>query len=129
MIQNNENFNDHTQSAERHKVPPISLLTNRGVLVILSSNSFGKSFIINRMCTIIGRSYDCEIIIDDPLVSKRHCQILLEEDNKFYIEDIGSKNSTYLNEKKVKKKEHIIYGDRIVIGNTIMRFYLEEKLK
>ena len=129
MLQNNDNLSNHTQSAEKHKVAPISLLTNRGVLVILSSNSFGKSFIINRMCTVIGRSYDCEIVIDDPLVSKRHCQVLLEEDNKFYIEDIGSKNSTYLNEKKVKKKEHVIYGDRIVIGNTIMRFYLEEKLK
>jgi pSer/pThr/pTyr-binding forkhead associated (FHA) protein len=81
------------------------------------------------MCTVIGRSYDCEIIIDDPLVSKKHCQILFEEDKKFYIEDIGSKNSTFLNEKVVKKKEHIIYGDRIIIGNTIMRFYLEEKLE
>lgn len=129
MIQNYENLNDHTQSAEKHKIPPTSLLTNRGVLVILSSNSFGKSFIVNRTQTTIGRSYDCEIIIDDPLVSKKHCQILFGEDSKFYIEDLGSKNYTYLNEKVVKKKEHIIYGDRIIIGNTIMRFYLEEKLK
>ena len=128
MIENKENYNDQTQSAVKHKVPPTSLLSNRGILVILSSNSFGKTFIINRMSTIIGRSYDCEFIINDPMVSKKHCQILFEDDNKFYIEDIGSKNSTYLNEKEVKKKEHIIYGDRIVIGNTIMRFYLEEKL-
>ena len=128
-MENYENPNDHTRSADKHKVPPTSLLTNRGVLVILSSNSFGKSFIINRTCTVIGRGYDCEIIIDDPLVSKKHCQILFEEDEKFYIEDVGSKNSTFLNEKEVKKKEHIIYGDRIIIGDTIMRFYLEEKLK
>ena len=41
------------------------------------------------MCTIMGRSYDCEIIIDDPLVSKKHCQILFEDDN---ITDIIENN-------------------------------------
>ena len=127
MDQQNEMLNQ-TESAEKHKLKPTSLLTNRGVLVILSSNYFGKSFIIDKINSTIGRHSNCDVIIKDPLVSKNHCQITFEEDNKFYIEDLGSKNSTFLNEKELKKKEHIIYGDRIIIGNTIMRFYLEEKI-
>ncbi len=127
MDQQNDILNQ-TVSAEKHKLKSTSLLTDRGVLVILSSNYFGKSFIIDKINNIIGRHSSCDIIIKDPLVSKNHCRIIFEEDEKFYIEDLGSKNSTFLNEKELKKKEHIIYGDRIVIGNTIMRFYLEEKI-
>ena len=129
MTQDNTSSRTHTQIAEKHKILPTSLLTNRGLMVVLSSNFLGKSFIINRINTIVGRNPDCDIIIDDPLVSKKHCRIIFEEDKKFYIEDLGSKNSTYLNEKELKKKEHIIYGDRIVVGDTIMRFYLEEKIE
>lgn len=120
---------NHTESAEKlKKLKSTSFLSNRGLLVILSSNYFGKSFIIDKTINIIGRQPDCDVTIKDPLISKNHCRIIFDKDNRFYIEDLGSKNSTFINEKELKKRMHIIYGDRIVIGNTIMRFYLEEKI-
>lgn len=129
MTDDNTGSRTRTQIAEKQKISSMSILEKRGILVVLSSNFLGKSFIINTTKTTIGRSSDCEIIIDDPLVSKTHCQIIFEEDKKFYIKDLGSKNSTFLNEKVLKKNEHLIYGDRVIVGNTIMRFYLEEKLE
>jgi pSer/pThr/pTyr-binding forkhead associated (FHA) protein len=107
----------------------MSLLTNRAILVVLSSNFLGKTFIIDKDETMIGRLKDSDISLDDPAISKNHCKIIFDKDNKFYIEDSGSKNSTFLNGKELKKRTHIIYGDRIIIGNTILRFFLEEKIE
>lgn len=115
--------------ANINKIKRISLLTNKGVLVILSSNFLGKTFIINNKKTMIGRNDNCDIIIDDPLISNEHCDISLEDDGKLYINDLCSKNSTFVNGKEIKKSTQLIYGDRIVLGDTIIRFYLEEKLE
>lgn len=122
-------LDDRTILTDKSKIAGSSILANRAVLIILSSNMLGKSFIIDKPNTLIGRHESCDIIINDPLVSKEHCKISTDELNKFYIEDLGSSNSTFLNGKELKKKTHIIYGDRIIIGDTIMRFYLEETLE
>lgn len=127
-MEKHEGDNNTIIMNKKSKTRPTSTLSNRGVLLILSSNHLGHSFVIDQPKTIIGRSKICDIKIDDPQVSKEHCAIIIDENGKFNIEDLNSTNSTYLNEKALKKKTHIIYGDRIIIGNTILRFYLEEKI-
>jgi pSer/pThr/pTyr-binding forkhead associated (FHA) protein len=121
--------NDNTLTSEKPNNKPNSFLLKRGVLIILSSNFIGKSFIIDKPKIVIGRLENCDFIINDPLVSKEHCEITTDDEGKFFINDLGSKNSTFLNDKRLKKAAHLIYGDRIIIGNTIIRFYLEEKLE
>lgn len=121
--------NDNTLTSEKSNIKPTSILQKRGVLLVLSSNFIGRSFIIDKSNVIIGRLERCDFIINDPLVSKEHCEITTDDEGKFYINDLGSKNSTFLNGKRLKKSTHLIYGDRIIIGNTIIRFYLEEKLE
>jgi pSer/pThr/pTyr-binding forkhead associated (FHA) protein len=114
--------------ADVSRIKGTTLLTDRGLLVVLSSNFLGKTFVINKNETVIGRGDESNMDIKDPMISHKHCLISIDESGKFYIEDLGSKNSTFVNDKEVKKKMHIIYGDRIIIGDTIMRFYLEEKI-
>lgn len=112
----------------KFKMKSTSFLANRAVLLVLSSNFLGRSFVLEKKEILIGRGEGSDMLIDDPLVSKIHCKILFD-DNKFYIEDLGSKNSTFLNGKVLKKRTQLIYGDRIIIGNTILRFYIEEFLE
>ncbi len=112
----------------RRRFRAASVLKHRGVLVVLSRNFFGKGFVLNKFLSIIGRHRGCDIIIRDPRISKRHCAISIGEDGKFFIEDLGSTNRTVVNRKVVKKKRQMFYGDRVVLGDTILRFYLEEKL-
>ncbi len=119
---------DNTILSQRKKVKGPGLLIHKGVLVILSENFFGRSFVIKKPVTIIGRIGVCDIIIKDPLVSKEHCVISSDESGRFYIKDLDSKNSTYVNRKVIKRKTQITYGDRILIGNTVLRFFLEEKI-
>ncbi len=120
---------DTVEINQKRKIHAAGLLKIRAVLLILSGNFLGKSFILNRSLTIIGRDQDCDIQIDDPLISKKHCKIIINQDGHFQIEDLDSKNSTYLNGKIIKKPVIMNYGDRIIIGDTILRFFYEEKFE
>lgn len=124
---NENNFN--TEFHERNKITNKSLLLNRGALLALTSNFLGTGFVVEKNVNSIGRGEDNDIVIKDPAISKEHCRILIDENSRFFLEDLHSKNATYLNGKELKKKTEIFYGDKIVIGETILRFYLEEKLE
>ncbi len=99
---------------------------HKAVLLILSDNFFGKSYIIDHPVVTIGRDETNDFVIDDHLVSRSHCRISYDVENHFYIEDLDSTNSLYINSKRLKKQKLLCYGDRIIIGNTILRFFREE---
>ena len=113
----------------KRKIKSAGLLKNRAVMLVLSDNLLGESYLLRKKITVVGRGSDCDMIIKDPLVSKKHCRISSDEESIFFIEDLGSKNSTYLNGRAVTEPVHISYGDRIIIGNTIMRFFLAENFE
>ncbi|MCL0099709.1 FHA domain-containing protein [Dehalococcoidia bacterium] len=46
--------------------------------------------------SVLGKSSDVDITIDNPFVSRRHCQIRFQ-DHSFHVSDLGSKNGTYVN--------------------------------
>lgn len=87
------------------------------------------TIVLDKPETRIGRQEDCDLVLDDPLISREHCEISTDEDGDFFIRDLGSKNSTYVNKNAVRKKRRIFYGDRISLGDTILRFFLEEKIR
>lgn len=117
----------NTVITDNKKIQISSLVINKGILLILSPNFFGTTSILDEAQHFIGRTQECDFIINDGLVSKRHC-VITNEAGKFFLEDIGSRNGTFLNGKPIKKKTALFYGDKVTIGETIMRFYLEEKL-
>lgn len=121
--------NDTLHLGDNRKIYSSGILSKKGVLLILSENFLGKSFILTNPVSIIGRETSCDIIIDDPLISKKHCKISLSDEGHYHIEDLDSTNSTYLNGKLLKKIAQISYGDRIIIGDTILRFFHEEKFE
>ena len=102
-------------------------LGKKGLLVILSPAGFGTSFVLDAPELVLGRQKDCDCVIDDPLLSRHHCRVSVDEKGSFWLEDMASTNATFLNARKLQDKERLQYGDRIVIGNTILRFYLEEE--
>ena len=54
--------------------------------------------------TLIGRSPECDIFLDDVTVSRRHAEIA-REDDVFTIRDLGSLNGTYVNRKRIESTE------------------------
>ncbi len=77
----------------------------------------------------VGRSLDCDVIINDPSVSSKHFTIL-SSGKSIYIKDEGSINGTFVNGKQVVEKSEVFSGDRITFcGYTIeIDFEGEERI-
>ena len=84
--------------------------------------SIAESYVLNQNNTI-GRSVDCDICFSDETLSSRHARIFEEED-MFYIEDLGSKNGTMLNGEFISEEDMVELrdGDKISVGKVTFLF-------
>lgn len=65
---------------------------------------------------VIGRSGDCQLSLDDPLVSRTHAVVTVRGE-EITVEDKGSRNGVRVNGKKIAGSRIITHGDCISIGN------------
>lgn len=61
-------------------------------------------FVITKAETTIGRSAGSDILIENPGISRRHA-VIIEKNGKFFIEDKGSSNGTFINGEKITSRE------------------------
>lgn len=86
-----------------------------------------KSYELDKPVTIIGRSPDCEVHIDDFAISSQHAEIqsksnpYLEQSTDYTLIDLGSTNGTQVNGEKVENYL-LKHGDIIVIGKHEFTF-------
>jgi hypothetical protein len=71
--------------------------------------------------TLIGRSANCQVTLDDPLVSREHARIHIE-DGAALVEDLGSRNGIQVNGRAVVKSAPLGSGDRVRIGTQELVF-------
>jgi hypothetical protein len=71
----------------------------------------------------IGRSRDCEIVLDDVGISRRHAEIRPGRQG-WTIEDLGSTNGVTINGREVRGVEPLQPGDRVELGSTEVVFEL-----
>ncbi len=71
--------------------------------------------------TVLGRAGDCDIVIDDPYVSASHAEIV-RIGARYAVRDLGSANGTYVNGTEVRRQRVLRPGDRVTLGDTILRF-------
>jgi two-component system, cell cycle response regulator len=98
------------------------------ILTFLSGPALGKEITLMRHPLVLGRGEDCDIVIPDPSVSRKHLQISCRrvvkgenEDLTVVIRDLGSKNGTLVNYSAVHQKA-LKPGDKICMGRVIMKF-------
>lgn len=64
---------------------------------------------------LIGRSVECQLSLDDPLVSRRHAVLLVTE-GSVKVRDLGSRNGVLVNGERVQGERQLVHGDIITIG-------------
>ena len=76
---------------------------------------------------IMGRHPDCQIVIDVGAVSRNHCQII-REGNNFLLEDLGSRNGTFVNDEpgKVEGRRQLKIGDQVRVCETSFTFQSDQ---
>lgn len=65
----------------------------------------------------VGRSVDCQLILDDDYVSTRHARIY-SDGTQVVVEDLGSTNGTYVNGSRITVPTAVTAADTVRIGRT-----------
>ena len=71
---------------------------------------------------VVGRSADCQLSLDDPLVSRRHALLTVQGGN-VWVEDLGSRNGVLVNGDRIEGRRRIGDADRITIGGQTMTLH------
>jgi len=100
----------------------------RGSLLVLAGSSTGQMVLLEENITVIGRSEHCNVQLIDNGVSRKHCQFLADDHGRYVVEDLGSRNGTYLNGERITRAE-LNNGDKVQLGRTtILRFSMQDEL-
>jgi hypothetical protein len=102
-----------------------SLLAALGIsgpaLVVRSGGGMaGQTFQPAGGRTLVGRSPECDIFLDDVTVSRRHAEIVRDGDT-FTIRDLGSLNGTYVNRKRIESAV-LENDDEVQVGKYRLTF-------
>jgi pSer/pThr/pTyr-binding forkhead associated (FHA) protein len=68
----------------------------------------------------IGRDSDNQVVVDETTVSGRHAAIVYRE-GRWWIEDLGSKNGTWVNDRQVQRPQPLNPGDVLQVGRVSFR--------
>jgi serine phosphatase RsbU (regulator of sigma subunit) len=90
-------------------------------MALLRDPTDDKDFPIPGTRYLLGRGPECEIRLNDPLVSARHA-ILTRDGDRYLIEDLGSRNGTRLNGQRISGKTPLDPGDRLELGGHLLLF-------
>ena len=88
-------------------------------LVVERGPDSGREFPLDDVA-VIGRLKTAQVALSDMSASREHTRVLHQGDMWFLV-DLGSRNGTLVNGKKVQRHK-LAQGDRIAIGKTVMRF-------
>lgn len=86
--------------------------------VIEPESERGRSYPLADELTV-GRAAGCQVTLDDTYVSQLHARVF-RRDGRFFVEDLGSTNGTYLNRAKVAGPTPMAPGDRLQVGSVVM---------
>jgi DNA-binding winged helix-turn-helix (wHTH) protein len=70
----------------------------------------------------IGRDRNAVVWVDDSSVSRRHARIVIDESGAATLEDLGSKNGTFLKGRRIRRATPLSDKDEVTIGNAAMTF-------
>lgn len=113
--------NETTLSLDPSELPSSeNAIMGPALVVRAGGGRAGERFYPTGDRTLIGRSPECEIFLDDVTVSRRHAEILREGDT-ISIRDLGSLNGTFVNRRRIET-EILREDDEVQIGKYRMTF-------
>ena len=93
-------------------------------LLVLKGQNAKQSFTLEKDRIVLGRNASCDIVFpaNDFAISREHACILRMQ-SKFYLEDMGSRNGTFLNNQQVTNRQPLNDNDKIRICDFLYSFH------
>ncbi len=92
------------------------------VLEAIKGLTPGQLFPLEQQCAVLGRHPECDIVLDVGAISRQHARILKLGDG-FFVEDLHSRNGTFLNEQSVRGRRKLSENDRLRICDLVFVFH------
>lgn len=90
-------------------------------LNVLAGSRRGSVLDLKAESAVIGRSKECDLVLLDETISRRHARILGRSDG-YYLEDLGSRNGTFLNGNAVSEPIRLAHNDCIQLFDVALAF-------
>jgi two-component system, cell cycle response regulator len=101
---------------------------------VMAGTDFSRVFLLEKTETVLGRSDKADIQLDDERVSRQHLKLSLvksgaqkNDPTHVVLTDLNSTNGTFINGVRVSAQE-LRNGDKVKIGNTILKFEAQDYL-
>lgn len=94
-------------------------------LVPASSAAGARRLVLGAPEVIVGRAPDCTFVIEDQLISRRHARIRSGSavGHRYVVEDLGSRNGTFVNGRRLTEPHVLEHGDELRFGNSTFTFH------
>ena len=87
-------------------------------LTVTAGSMTGTTVTLQATGILLGRNPECTLVLDDDFASGRHARIF-RRDDRWFVEDLGSTNGTFLGASKLTKPMPVEVGSTVRIGKTI----------
>ena len=83
-----------------------------------------EAFRFTRAEVMIGRERGCDCRLADKTISARHARLAYHH-NQWWVQDLGSKNGTFLNQERITQAVVVTAGDELRCGQVVLRVSIE----
>ena len=93
--------------------------------VLLLREVDGERYPLIAAMTVLGRDESADVVLDDPGISRRHCEVRVTHDGPrlvTHVRDLRSTNGTFVNGEPTDAAQ-LSDGDRITVGRTQATFH------
>lgn len=98
------------------------------LVVLQASEADIGAYTIIQGTLVIGRDPRADVVLQDEGISRRHCRIGVDEKERYFIEDLGSTNGTFVNRRRIDRKI-LSDDDRIYLGTCVLKFTYSDRVE
>src|SRR5262249_52758426 len=116
-----------TRSTEKTLSVPAKVTVDRATVTIITGLNAGQVFALDGFEHVIGRGTEADVWVEDATISRRHARIVRRPDGRFYAEDLGSTNGSFVAGRRLEGRAELVSGDRLQVGpSLILRFAITD---
>lgn len=127
-VNDRKNITAATMQGDIRPAAPAGVRT-KARLVVLGGWEIGRVLELAREEMVLGRSEAADILIPEPLISRRHARILhvrIGDRDIYEVADLGSSNGTFVNHAAVPAAS-LVDGDTLQLGPVLFKFLVRDE--